>query len=66
MVDSTSLEWLRVVLDEVDMSHQSNKNWKAAMDSKFEEKGGQDWPPYPREAQPPRSPASGRDRPDLP
>jgi transposase len=38
IVDSISLEWLRIVLDEADMSHQSVKTWKASKDPKFEEK----------------------------
>ncbi len=38
IVDSISLEWLRIVLDEADMSHQSIKTWKESHDPKFEEK----------------------------
>jgi transposase len=38
IVDSISLEWLRIVLDEADMSHQSIKTWKKSSDPKFEEK----------------------------
>ncbi len=38
ILDSISLEWLRIVLDEADMSHQSIKTWKASKDPKFEAK----------------------------
>ena len=38
IVDSISLEWLRVILDEADVSHQSIKTWKESKDPKFEEK----------------------------
>lgn len=38
IVPSISLEWLRVVLDEADISHQSIKTWKESKDPKFEEK----------------------------
>jgi len=38
IVDSISIEWLRVVLDEADVSHQSIKTWKESKDPKFEEK----------------------------
>ena len=37
-VDSISLEWLRLVLDEADLGHQSSKAWKLSKDPKFEEK----------------------------
>jgi transposase len=38
IIDSISLEWLRIVLDEADMSHQSIKTWKQSSDPQFEEK----------------------------
>ncbi len=38
IVQSISLEWLRVVLDEADLSHQSIKTWKESKDPTFEEK----------------------------
>jgi len=38
IVESISLEWLRVILDEADVSHQSIKTWKQSKDPKFEEK----------------------------
>ena len=38
IVDSISIEWLRVILDEADVSHQSIKTWKASKDPRFEEK----------------------------
>jgi transposase len=38
IIDSISLEWLRVILDEADVSHQSVKTWKESHDPQFEEK----------------------------
>ncbi|MHB8604406.1 MAG: IS630 family transposase [Thermoplasmatota archaeon] len=38
VVESISIEWLRVILDEADVSHQSVKTWKESNDPKFEEK----------------------------
>lgn len=38
IVPSISLEWLRVTLDEADVSHQSIKTWKESKDPKFEGK----------------------------
>lgn len=38
IIDSISLEWLRIVLDEADVSHQSIKTWKESKDPKFEQK----------------------------
>ncbi len=38
VVDSISLEWLRVVLDEADVSFQSVKTWKESKDPEFETK----------------------------
>ncbi|MCI4336000.1 MAG: hypothetical protein L3K17_02215 [Thermoplasmata archaeon] len=38
IVDSISIEWLRIVPDEADMSHRSVKTWKESKDPKFEEK----------------------------
>lgn len=38
IVDSISLEWLRVILDESEVSFQSVKTWKESEDPEFEEK----------------------------
>jgi len=38
IVDSISNEWLRVILDEASVSHQSIKTWKDIKDPEFEEK----------------------------
>jgi transposase len=38
VVDSISLEWLRVILDESEVSFQSVKTWKESSDPEFEEK----------------------------
>jgi transposase len=38
IVDSISLEWLRVILDESEVSFQSVKTWKESKDPEFEEK----------------------------
>jgi hypothetical protein len=37
-VESISLEWLRVICDEADITHQSIRTWKESHDPKFEEK----------------------------
>jgi len=38
IVDSICIEWLRVILDEAAVSHQSIKTWKESKDPEFEEK----------------------------
>ena len=38
IVDPISIQWLRVVVDEADVSHQSIKTWKESKDPKLEEK----------------------------
>ena len=38
IVESISLEWLRVICDEADITHQSIRTWKRSDDPKFEEK----------------------------
>jgi transposase len=38
IVDSISNEWLRVILDEAAVSHQSIKTWKESNDPEFEKK----------------------------
>jgi transposase len=38
IVDSICIEWLRVILDEAAMSHQSIKTWKESTDPEFEKK----------------------------
>jgi transposase len=38
IVDSISIEWLRVILDEASVSHQSIKTWKESKDPDFEKK----------------------------
>lgn len=38
IVDSICIEWLRVILDEASVSHQSIKTWKDSKDPEFEEK----------------------------
>jgi hypothetical protein len=38
IVESISLEWLRVILDEADVSRQSIKTWKESRDTEFESK----------------------------
>ncbi len=38
IVDSICIEWLRVILDEASVSHQSIKTWKESKDPEFEEK----------------------------
>ncbi len=38
IVESISLEWLRVICDEADITHQSIRTWKESHDPKFEEK----------------------------
>ncbi|MBM4248279.1 MAG: IS630 family transposase [Euryarchaeota archaeon] len=38
IVDSICIEWLRVILDEAAVSHQSIKTWKDSKDPQFEEK----------------------------
>jgi len=38
IVDSISKEWLRIILDESDVSFQSVKTWKESKDPEFEEK----------------------------
>ena len=37
-MESISLEWLRVICDEADITHQSIRTWKESNDPKFEEK----------------------------
>jgi transposase len=38
IIESISNEWLRVILDEADVSHQSIKTWKESKDPEFEQK----------------------------
>jgi transposase len=38
IVESISLEWLRVICDEADITHQSIRTWKESTDPKFEER----------------------------
>jgi transposase len=38
IVEYISIEWLRVILDEADVSHQSIKTWKQSTDPEFQEK----------------------------
>jgi transposase len=38
IVESISLEWLRVICDEADITHQSIRTWKESTDPEFEEK----------------------------
>ncbi len=38
IVESISLEWLRVICDEADITHQSIRTWKESHDPQFEEK----------------------------
>ncbi|MCA1812306.1 MAG: IS630 family transposase [Halobacteriales archaeon] len=38
IVEYISVEWLRVILDEADVSHQSIKTWKQSTDPLFQEK----------------------------
>jgi transposase len=38
IVESISLEWLRVICDEADVTYQSIRTWKRSDDPKFEEK----------------------------
>jgi transposase len=38
IVDDISLEWLRVILDEAEISHQRIKTWKESKDPEFEKK----------------------------